>query len=624
MALVHIFGWDNGQGNPMDSACDTVSDRGSIGTSVEQGRTFADGLVPADFSRLAINSGFRVNLALWNIAPTDEILLALWLAPMRNPFGGPDALWHGDFLEAGFGNLVPPNVGVTLADLNRVVIASLDDTTGAIRFYQGRTGDNFDWISWGGPSTFLAQTAPGTIVPGEPLAFYTFRFNRTTDTIEVAKNGTVILNQSGVGMGAGVFNRIGRSLNQFAINEGTRTDDFYAMTLAGGVWTVPIANPRVVTMMPTADAAPNAWTPNPVVPGNFQNVADLDRIFPYQQNVYDQDLTYVESAVAAQRESYFVTPPAIPSAIIYGVQFHAYFRAMGGFDATVSLVATSPGGVDYVYGPFVILSGYVMPGDAAVIYQGARSPLLEQDPETGANWTDARLALWKFGFQNMGGTQVRCTQIAVAKLCAAPAPAPAGVGAAVAGVGGAKPPVTFRAGCGSPPNAADRLLRCRARTMWEANRRAVCEYSPPPYREMLRDGDRFQQINTIALPVAENVDNLVLSWTVPTGYDGVVTTLSNFYNGPGYVNGSGDLIWRWMVDGHWLEDLQAVDIAIGRPSMPYKLAGAGYRVKTHQLVRAFVSLGTGALGRLGPGGRIVCAAFGWTYPRQSRYGGRRG
>lgn len=623
--LYEIQGWDVGQGNLVDTMFDNLSDRACIGTTVEEGEYFADGFVDADFSRIALSTGFRAWLAYLNIPAAAEIIMGVDLRPMDNPLGGPNVIWGGDFLEAGtlVGAAVPPNVAVTRANLDRKVIAMLDDTDGSIKFFQGRTDTNFDWIWWGGGTTFLATTLPNVVVPGEAWATYAFRFNLTTDTIEVKKNGVTILLAAGVGMGGGVFNRVGLSRNQLSVIAGTQMDHFYVLSTAGGVRTAEFPTPRVCTYMPNVDSGPNAWVPTPVTPNHFENVDDLDRVIPYQQNVYDQDVTRLDSAVLGDREMYqFV--PTLPALEIKGVQFQGFFKATGGANATVNLVATSPLGVDHVFGPYTIITGYTHPADAVADYQGIRSPVMEQDPETGLDWTDARLAVWEFGFENVTGAAVRCTSFSMSKIAAPAPPAPPVVVMPGIGTGGGGAGAHFKESCSAPPTLADLCLMGRGEIMRAVNQQAVCDLDPPPWREMPEGAERFQQVGSIILPAVENVDNLVLRWTVPEGYDGIITTLSNFFNGAGFINGSGDLIWRLMFDNQWFKDTDAVDVAVGRPSAPLKLKGAGYRIYSHQTMRFFVSLGTGALGRLDPAGRIVCALFGWIYPRQhSRLGGNR-
>ena len=136
-----------------------------------------------------------------------------------------------------------------------------------------------------------------------------------------------------------------------------------------------------------------------------------------------------------------------------------------------------------------------------------------------------------------------------------------------------------------------------------------------PRKYMPAAGKRFQKTGSLLNPGVEGVDLQVLSFPVPDAWDGVLITITNQWDGAGFVDGSGDLIWRLMIDNQWLKDLDDVRITLGRLENPYELEGAGYYLQSHQQVRYFVRLGPGALARLAPTGRITCACSGWFYPR---------
>lgn len=175
------------------------------------------------------------------------------------------------------------------------------------------------------------------------------------------------------------------------------------------------------------------------------------------------------------------------------------------------------------------------------------------------------------------------------------------------------------------PTAANLCLERIARvwgSIYEAGGPArYCNPADPmtcgaePWKQMPAAGKRFQKTGSIPRPGVEGTDFLVLSFLVPDAWDGVLVTITNQWDGAGFVDGSGDLRWRLMIDNQWVKDLHDVRIVLGRLENPYELEGAGYRLQSHQQVRYFVQLGPGALGRLDPNGRITCACSGWFYPR---------
>lgn len=182
--------------------------------------------------------------------------------------------------------------------------------------------------------------------------------------------------------------------------------------------------------------------------------------------------------------------------------------------------------------------------------------------------------------------------------------------------------------CSQPtykPTAANLCLR-RVVDKWAEVYRAgglaaYCKTNDPmtcgrePWKEMPAAAKRFQKTGSIANPGVEGVDFQVLSFQVPNAWDGVLITITNQWDGAGFVDGSGDLVWRVQFDNQWFKDLENILITLGRLENPYELEGAGYRLLTNQTIRYFVRLGAGALARLDPNGRVTCACSGWFYPR---------
>lgn len=572
-----MYGFDDADHDQCETVFDNVTVRMASGTP-PAGRYFSDGLVAQNFARWSDNTGFSIHIAVMDFAaPASEIILAADVKPYNTP-AGPNFRWHGDFLEAGFGT------GMVQATYNRKFIAVLDGrwgtNTGKLMFFRGRSNINFDNISWGGPSVLLGQTGPGIISATDDFAHFEFRLDLAADRIRVYKDGALIYDQAGVGMGGGTFNRAGYTRNSLgAAVDGPVVDNLYVVSTAGGVRTAAIPNARICTFLPTSDAGPNTWIPNAGV-NNFSRVNETDLALPnYLNNIHDLDVTYVSSAVAGNRDMYYFTP-AVPGMDILGVQFYAWFRAVGAANTTVNLVATSPGGVDYVYGPYTIALGYAAPYSALQTYRGIRSPILEVDPETGLDWTDARLALWKFGFENINGNAVRCTHAVLSKITTVtippipPAPAPL---AAVA------PSGVIHQRRGKPQvrcaNVWDWCLD-NDRNLWRSvdwRRRAgmrecvqSCLASPDglpadldsPLHTMPSQGREFHKTGTIGLPIP-NLDTPIFQFTVPTGYDGIIYSVLCKFVGLGFVNGSGDLLWRFMMNQHWIKSLQAIPTELG-------------------------------------------------------------
>ncbi len=137
----------------------------------------------------------------------------------------------------------------------------------------------------------------------------------------------------------------------------------------------------------------------------------------------------------------------------------------------------------------------------------------------------------------------------------------------------------------------------------------------PPWIAMPASGRRFQQIGSIALPAAEGADNLVATFQVPMGFDGVIVSVVSMFTGAGFVEGSGDIHYRIQINRRWVKDYGDVQTTMGTVAAPCMIYRGGVRLRTQEVCRYWVQLGAGALGRLDPLGRFVCAFFGWFHPQ---------
>lgn len=173
-----------------------------------------------------------------------------------------------------------------------------------------------------------------------------------------------------------------------------------------------------------------------------------------------------------------------------------------------------------------------------------------------------------------------------------------------------------------PPTVFNACLDVERRQWEQINRiggiTAICpgrKWTEPPWIRMPVQGKRFTKPGSIAMPAANGTDNLVVSWVVPLGYDGVITSLV-FQTTSGvtnYVEGSGDLIWRLRINQRWVRDYGNVKTTLGSMQTPYGAANlGGILIQSGQLIQNFV---VNATGSSVTGGRIIMANFGWFWPR---------
>jgi hypothetical protein len=136
----------------------------------------------------------------------------------------------------------------------------------------------------------------------------------------------------------------------------------------------------------------------------------------------------------------------------------------------------------------------------------------------------------------------------------------------------------------------------------------------PPWIKMPQQGVRFQEINSVPLAnFVLNVDLPVLTFQVPIGYDGVIIGNTNRFIGVGFAEGSGDIEWRIQLSRRYAPDYGLVLTSLGDLTAPTPFSGGGIRIYSHQTIRYLARITNAAT--LDPNGRVLCALYGWRYPR---------
>lgn len=137
------------------------------------------------------------------------------------------------------------------------------------------------------------------------------------------------------------------------------------------------------------------------------------------------------------------------------------------------------------------------------------------------------------------------------------------------------------------------------------------DYPVPPQIQMPATGQRFDKNRSIPLPPNNGLNATVLTYTVPQGWDGVIISFVNEWTGTGFVEGSGDLIWRVKINETWLFDYSDIRFSLGSLQSRYPLEGAYIQLRGGDTVRYFVNH---AIASALSGGRIVTGIAGWIYP----------
>lgn len=120
-----------------------------------------------------------------------------------------------------------------------------------------------------------------------------------------------------------------------------------------------------------------------------------------------------------------------------------------------------------------------------------------------------------------------------------------------------------------------------ALTTVQVERLPISNYMPP-------EGVEFRPHGYIPLP-AVGVTAVVVQFTVPKGYNGVINFLANEFVGGGFQQGAGGVTWELYLDFTTLvpaPNFQSILASLGSVNNPAKLNGI--RVKENQLVTLVV------------------------------------
>jgi hypothetical protein len=141
-----------------------------------------------------------------------------------------------------------------------------------------------------------------------------------------------------------------------------------------------------------------------------------------------------------------------------------------------------------------------------------------------------------------------------------------------------------------------------------------------PWVTMPPQGRRFRELGSF--PVANAVFDgvtlsTVLQFQVPVGYDGVIDTVIANVSGAdnGFVEGSGTVSWRLAANKRYLRDVGNLQFSLGSLITPIPDTNSGLRIYSGNIVDFFVTFSTTGSGVISPSAVIVCACFGWIYPR---------
>ena len=173
------------------------------------------------------------------------------------------------------------------------------------------------------------------------------------------------------------------------------------------------------------------------------------------------------------------------------------------------------------------------------------------------------------------------------------------------------------------PNFYDATMREETLRLRKIKFPPICAI-PPEYLNSLPWDDTFGAIPPGAVPfravagivtpapAAGNVQ--VVEYQMPNGYDGLLTALFHFYNGQGFKQGSGDIVWRLQLNQRFVRDLGSMPYALGSPQEPIPLT-QGQIVDSISTLRYLVDVpNLSGLIQVGAS-TIVCGLIGFMWAR---------
>jgi len=182
----------------------------------------------------------------------------------------------------------------------------------------------------------------------------------------------------------------------------------------------------------------------------------------------------------------------------------------------------------------------------------------------------------------------------------------------------------------SGPGGADAwlsLLLDRARRVSERRQQAGGPYSVgrdgSSITQIPQNGIPYYEVNGIATPAAGAAETVVVSFAIPPGTRGVITGLLNLYTGPGFIDTSGNLIWRIRigaanVNGAPARNFGQITWTNGNlTSGPVGIQGISDGVYSGAIVEFTITHVAGSPLPPGPGTRIVCGLKGYYWPVSS-------
>lgn len=125
------------------------------------------------------------------------------------------------------------------------------------------------------------------------------------------------------------------------------------------------------------------------------------------------------------------------------------------------------------------------------------------------------------------------------------------------------------------------------------------------------DHEPFYPVASLELPAVGAGGSVVLSFTVPAGYDGAISAIGHVFTGGGFTTSAGDIVWRLRRSGQYFRNFENMTAEFGDVQNPTDLDGS-LRIFENEIVEYVVE----HVSEVALAGDIVCKLRGRIWPRR--------
>ena len=146
-------------------------------------------------------------------------------------------------------------------------------------------------------------------------------------------------------------------------------------------------------------------------------------------------------------------------------------------------------------------------------------------------------------------------------------------------------------------------------------------YDSPPWISMPSQGEKFEEMFSQPLTAFQDgvgnftgLDVVLGRFVVPIGYDGALNRVVFQFNGDGFQDFSGSIVWRVLVNSRYARNLGNVKNTFGDFATAFSVPGSdNIRLVSQQTITLLANIPAGSPVSGGP---VMAGCFGWYYPRR--------